>query len=66
MLKTFLKLLFAAIYFILFAFIIDFIFNRWGAVSGFSSGLALVCLVAAFIASAGLGEVTVKMLEEHL
>ncbi len=62
--KNFLFLVFTAIYFYLFCQIIDLIFRNCG-ISFILDILAVVCWIIAFVTSVGLGDFTVKKVEEH-
>lgn len=62
--KNFLFLVFTAIYFYLFCQIIDLIFRNCG-ISFILDILAVICWIIAFVTSVGLGDFTVKKVEEH-
>ncbi len=62
--KNFLFFIFTAIYFYLFCQIIDLIFRNCG-ISFILDILAVVCWIIAFVTSVGLGDFTVKKVEEY-
>lgn len=59
--KNFLMILFTAIYFVCFFFLLDFIFRRL-PLHSFIDILTLVCLFVAFLASVGLAQFTIHKL----
>jgi hypothetical protein len=61
--KSFLFVVFTAFYFWLFCQVIDFLFRNSG-VNFVTDVLAVVCWIIAFVASVGLGDFTVKKVEE--
>ena len=61
--KSFLFVVFTAFYFWLFCQVIDFLFRNSG-VNFVIDVLAVVCWIIAFVASVGLGDFTVKKVEE--
>ena len=61
--KNTLFILFTAVYFWLFCQVIDFLFRNSG-VNFVIDVLAVVCWIIAFVASVGLGDFTVKKVEE--
>lgn len=63
--KTFLFLIFTAVYFLCFYLVIDFLFSRL-AVNLVYDIACIVCLVAALAVSIGLAEFTVKKVSEKL
>lgn len=63
--KTFLFLIFTAVYFLCFYWVIDFLFSRL-AVNLVYDIASIVCLVAALAASIGLADFTVRKVSEKL
>ena len=61
--KSFLFVVFTAFYFWLFCQVIDYLFRNSG-VNFVIDVLAVVCWIIAFVASVGLGDFTVKKVEE--
>ena len=62
--KNVLFLLFTAVYFWLFCQIIDLVFRNYG-ISFIFDILAVVCWIIALVVSVGLGDFTVKKMEEY-
>lgn len=61
--KKFLMLVFTAIYFVIFFFLLDRVFSLF-PLSGLANILALVCLFIAFLASVGLAQFTVHKIRD--
>lgn len=61
--KKFLMLVFTAVYFVIFFFVVDRLFS-FLPVNGLVNTLAVVCLFAAFLASVGLAQFTVHKIKE--
>jgi len=62
--KNFLFLIFTAVYFYLFCQVIDLAFRSSG-ISFILDILVVVCWIIALVASVGLGDYTVKKIEEY-
>ena len=61
--KNFLMLVFTAVYFVIFFFVVDRLFTLL-PLNGLVNILALVCLFIAFLASVGLAQFTVHKIKE--
>jgi len=62
--KNILFVFFTAVYFFLFCKIINFLFQNSGP-NIVLDLLVIVCWIVSFVASVGLGDFTVKKIEEH-